>query len=103
LPGAGGRAMLKDMARTRKIVGRFCRKAKAPKRDFAPGSFRWKNIRGNWLLIGCPKGKWQPRKQRCTVGTRLHEILVKAPARGRCCKKSKSKPASKPGVCIKKG
>lgn len=87
----------------RKIVGRFCRKVKAPKGQFAPGSFRWIHRGSNWLLIGCPKGKWMPRAKRCTVGTRLHEILVKAPARGKCCKKSKSRRPGKPGVCIKKG
>lgn len=33
-------------------------------------------VRGNTrILIGCPKGSWMPRKQRCKVGTQAHEVI----------------------------
>lgn len=35
-----------------------------------------KTRKGN-LLIGCPKGKWMPRKKRCLVGTRAFEMRRK--------------------------
>lgn len=35
------------------------------------------------ILIGCPKGRWMPRKRRCKVGTRAYEVITPA-VRGRC-------------------
>jgi hypothetical protein len=72
------------MAREPKIVGSFCRSVKAPKRTFDPRSFRWIQRGRSWILIGCPKGQWQPRKQRCRVGTRAHEVLAAVSKGGRC-------------------
>jgi hypothetical protein len=64
-----------------KIRGTFCERTLAPKSRFAKKSFRWVKRGSNWLLVGCPKGKWT-RRSRCKVGTRAHKLLVKA--RGRC-------------------
>lgn len=63
-----------------KIVGRFCKRIVAPKRAFDRRSFRWKKSGRAWVLVGCPKGKW--KRDRCTVGLKAHELLVKSS--GRC-------------------
>jgi hypothetical protein len=63
------------MAQARKMVGYFCESVKAPKSKFDPRSFRYKKSGSSWILIGCPKGQWQPRKKACKVGTRAHKIL----------------------------
>ena len=57
--------------------GSFCEKTLAPRKQFAAKSFRWKQSGHAWILVGCPRGKWQPRKQHCTVGTRGYKLLVK--------------------------
>ncbi len=59
----------------RKIVGRFCERQLAPKSSFAKPSFRWKRSGRAWLLVGCPRGKWKPRAQRCAVGLRAYKLL----------------------------
>lgn len=46
-----------------------------PKSSFDKRSFRWIKSGDARILIGCPKGKWAPRKQRCKVGTRAYEIV----------------------------
>ena len=60
-----------------KIKGTFCEEKKSPTKAFDPRSFRWKSSgKGKaWLLVGCPKGAWQPRKKSCAVGLKLHAIL----------------------------
>lgn len=71
-------------APSRHISGTFCREIQAPRRDFDRRSFRWIKRRETWILIGCPKGQWQPRKQRCKVGTRAYEVLTPATPGKRC-------------------
>jgi hypothetical protein len=71
------------MARKRKIKGAFCEEKLAVKTDFDKRSFRYKKSGKAWVLIGCPKGKWNARTSHCKVGTRAHKVL--APARGRAC------------------
>lgn len=63
-------------SKTRKIAGTFCEKTAEPKRSFDSASFRWVERGSNWLLMGCHKGSWNKRSQRCKVGTRAHKILV---------------------------
>ena len=63
------------------MSGTYCEKTVTPKRQFEPKSFRWKQSGKSWVLIGCPKGSWRPRKERCKVGTRAYKLLV--PARGK--------------------
>lgn len=65
-----------------KIKGRFCERQLASKRSFAKPSFRWKQSGRAWLLVGCPRGKWKPRAQRCTVGLRAYKLLK--PSSGSC-------------------
>lgn len=65
------------------IRGTFCEKITNPKRKFDARSFRWITSGHAKILIGCPKGKWQPRKQHCTVGTKAYVILT--PAKGKRC------------------
>ena len=60
-----------------------CVSVKAPLVSFDRRSIRTL-VRGKArILIGCPKGQWMPRKQRCKVGTRAYEVIT-PPVRGRC-------------------
>jgi hypothetical protein len=68
----------------KQITGRFCERKLVPKRSFDVRSFRWKKKGKNWLLIGCPKGKWAPQAGRCKVGTKAHVLLVAARGKGLC-------------------
>ncbi len=61
-----------------KIKGQFCERTVKPKGAFDRRSFRYKQSGKSWLLIGCPKGKYQPRKGTCSVGTQAHKILARA-------------------------
>ena len=63
-----------------KIVGRFCKRVLAPKSAFDRRSFRWVRSGKAWVLTGCPRGKW--KGDRCSVGLKAHELLVKSS--GRC-------------------
>ncbi len=77
------------MSRRRKIKGTFCEREELPKSAFDRRSFRWTHREGNWIMIGCPRGHWNPRARfrgkrgRCEVGTRAHVVLSPAP-RGTC-------------------
>lgn len=52
-----------------------CVRHENPRGSFDPRSFRTV-VRGNArILIGCPKGSWMPRKQRCKVGTQAYEVI----------------------------
>jgi len=68
----------------RKMTGTFCETTKAPKSHFAPRSFRYIKRGSNWLLIGCPRGHWMARAQKCKVGTRAHKILRRTTKSRRC-------------------
>lgn len=68
----------------RKIKGTFCERTATPKSKCARGSFRWKKSGKAWILICCPKGRWQPRKERCKVGTRAHKVLSPTRKGKRC-------------------
>jgi hypothetical protein len=47
------------------------------RRKLDPRSIRTKTLKGGLLLrIGCPKGYWRPRKQRCRKGTRALSLLI---------------------------
>jgi len=63
------------------IRGCHCKEVVAPKSKFDKRSFRWKKSGRGLILIGCPKGKWNARTQRCKVGTRAHEVLHRAKKR----------------------
>ncbi|KKN37640.1 hypothetical protein LCGC14_0761210 [marine sediment metagenome] len=67
-----------------KISGTFCERLEAPERSFDRRSFRWIHRGKVWLLIGCPRGHWNPRKQRCKVGTRAYSMLEPVGRRVRC-------------------
>jgi hypothetical protein len=72
--------------RRRKMRGTFCEESIAPKSRFDPRSFRWTRSGRAWVLIGCPKGQWDPKgyvtvrgkrkKGRCKVGTRAQKLLA---------------------------
>lgn len=49
----------------------------------AKGSYRWIKRGKAYLLIACPRGKWNARTERCKVGTFAVE-KVKA-RRGKAC------------------
>jgi hypothetical protein len=61
-----------------------CERALSPKASFDRRSFRYKRSGRAWVLIGCPRGQWNARAERCRVGTRAYKLLTPAPARGRC-------------------
>lgn len=65
----------------------YCEEQRRAKRSIAPASFRWIQRGDVKLLIGCPRGKWKPRVQRCSVGTVAYKIL--RPARTGRCRKGK--------------
>lgn len=71
------------MARKRKMKGTFCEEKLASKGKFDKRSFRYKKSGKAWVLIACPKGKWNMKTQRCRVGTRAQKVL--APSHGRSC------------------
>ena len=68
------------MKRPRKIRGSFCTAVLEPKSRFDKRSFRWKKSkRGRaWMLIGCPRGKWNAKTEQCTGGTRIHELMTRS-------------------------
>jgi hypothetical protein len=59
----------------RKMAGRFCERKPLPKTAFDKRSFRYKQSGSSWILIGCPKGKWDAKRETCKVGTRAHVVL----------------------------
>jgi len=71
------------VARTRKIKGTFCEQSQGTKAAFDRRSFRYKKSGKAWLLVGCPKGKWNAKSKRCRVGTRAYKFL--APSHGKRC------------------
>lgn len=55
--------------------GNFFRCRKESPAKFDKRSFRT-IIRGkNRIIIGCPSGKWDSKRKRCKVGTRVQSIL----------------------------
>lgn len=73
-----------------RITGRYEHVDLMPgwKRKIDQRSIRTKTVRshdGRWILlrIGCPKGFWMPRNERCKVGTRAISMLVPRGKRGR--------------------
>lgn len=56
---------------------------KLSNRKAAKGSYRWKKSGSAFLLIACPRGKWNAKTERCKVGTFAVE-KVKA-RRGKPC------------------
>ena len=67
----------------RQIVGTFCEKGKTPLKSFDRRSLRWKRSGKAWLLIGCPRGKYDAAAEQCKVGTRAYKLLK--PTRGKRC------------------
>jgi hypothetical protein len=78
------------MPRARKIRGRFCEKPMTSKRAFDRRSFRYKKSGRSWILVGCPKGKWNMKTQRCRVGTKAHKILAASKPGAPCCPKARA-------------
>ena len=72
-----------------KRVGRFklpknkCKKVLS-KRPYAKRSPRWIKRKSTYLLIACPRGKWNAKTERCKVGTFAVEE-VKASRKGAAC------------------
>lgn len=63
-------------ARKCKKVGKYLHCRIAPKERFDPRSFRVKRLpKGQLLTVGCPKGQWSAKRERCKVGTRAQKLL----------------------------
>ena len=91
----------------KKIVGTFCEYQMAPYADFDSGSIRYKKSGKTWVMIGCPKGKWDPNKRwkfcrkvkgrrkcswmvgKCGMGTKGYKRLTPLGKRKRCPKGSR--------------
>lgn len=58
---------------------RFMRETLVPKTRFDPRSFRTiaypEKDSGARVVIGCPKGYWDPATERCKVGTMAHAVM----------------------------
>lgn len=61
--------------KSRKTRAKFVRERIAAPGKFDPRSYRVVTSDGHRVVIGCPKGQWSPKKQRCKVGTRAQAIL----------------------------
>lgn len=77
------KVVTKGQKKGAKMKGRFKECTVAPKTKFDSRSFRYSKRGKGWMLIGCPKGKWDPkgryrgRPGRCKVGTRAHKTFTK--------------------------
>lgn len=76
--------MPKKRKTSRIIQGTFCERVENPKSKFDSRGFRWMTSGRARILIGCPKGKWQPRKKHCTVGTKAYVLLTPVKKGKRC-------------------
>lgn len=65
-----------------KIRGTFCERVETPLTKIDRRSLRWIKRGKAWIRVGCPKGKWKTRAERCAVGTRANVVLK--PTRGAC-------------------
>jgi hypothetical protein len=62
----------------------FCEKKIGKKSDFDPQSFRFKTVNARVrVLVGCPRGRWKPRKQKCSTGTRAYAVFKRGRCKGR--------------------
>lgn len=66
-----------------KLPKNKCKKTLS-KRAYAKGSPRWVKRGKAYLLIACPRGKWNASTERCKVGTFAVEE-VKASRKGASC------------------
>jgi hypothetical protein len=61
-----------------RITKNYIRKRQANPKKFDKRSFRIKQIDSKTnLVIGCPKGKYNSKTQKCRVGTRVQSVLKK--------------------------
>ena len=49
--------------------------APSPLRRVRSAVTRYRRSGDTRILVGCPKGAWQPRLARCRVGTRAYEVI----------------------------
>lgn len=61
--------------RARASRATYCPERVAAKGRFDPRSFRTVRTDGHLVTVGCPKGEYDARRQRCKVGTRAQRIL----------------------------
>lgn len=63
----------------KKKTGKFLRKRVASPKKFDPRSFRTKDVGrpgGKKIIVGCPRNKFDAKKKRCKVGTKVQSILT---------------------------
>lgn len=79
--------------------GNYVRYQKISPKRFDVRSFRTISLgrRGTKAVIGCPKGKYDPRTKTCRVGTRVQAVLVPK-SRHRSSKAKGLRMARNPGV-----
>ena len=64
-------------------VGNYWRCRQAPPSKFAKNSLRTISTKtGVKLIIGCPVGKYDAKKKRCKVGTKLQSKLYPIKKKG---------------------
>lgn len=62
----------------RHVLGEYEHERIEPPEKFDPRSFRTKEVKkGTKIVVGCPKGKYDPMTESCAVGTRIQKIMRK--------------------------
>jgi hypothetical protein len=64
-------------------VKKFCHKRLASPKKFDRRSFRTITRGKVKVRIGCPRGKWDAKRERCETGTKAQAVLT--PKRGATC------------------
>ena len=73
---SGATVSIRGLGGGRDVTENFVRKRQFAPSQCAEASFRTKKIGGGkMLVICCPKGKWDAKRDRCKVGTRAQSIL----------------------------
>lgn len=69
------------------IVKNWCRKRIKSHKIFDRRSFRIKKInKDTQIVIACPKGKYNPKNKRCSIGTKIQSIRKRRKKSGICPK-----------------
>lgn len=78
----------------KKKTGKFLRQRVTSPKKFDPRSLRTKDIgrpEGTKIIVGCPKGKFDPKKKRCKVGTKVQSILTEIKPKTKSIRKTQKR------------
>lgn len=76
---------------------RYCRERKAPVSSFDRRSLRTVIRSGGLVVVGCPRGAWDARAERCRAGTRAQAVLypMSSPKCRAACQRRRAAPAAR--------